>query len=52
MRIATTLHKSLDEVLDLSVAEIQLWTVYFGIEAEQKRKTQDGGKTANRSRTR
>lgn len=52
MRIAETLGKSLEEVVELSVVEIMLWGNWFAMQAETMRKTQDGGKTANSNRTR
>lgn len=52
MRIAETIGKSLEEVVQLSVVEIMLWGNWFALQAEKTRKTQNGGKTANRNRTR
>jgi len=34
MRIAKELHKSVEEIFQLSVLEINLWMAYFKMEAE------------------
>lgn len=52
MKIAETLGKSLEEVVQLSVVEIMLWANWFGLKADNTGRMQDGGKTANNHRTR
>jgi len=37
-QLAEALHKSIQEILTLPLAEIQGWAAYFNIKAEQQKK--------------
>jgi hypothetical protein len=54
MTVAKTLGKSVEEVTQFSVLELQLWSAYFKIERDEQRKVMDGsgGKHKNRTRRR
>jgi len=53
MKIAKELGKSITEVLEFSVLEIQLWGAYFKIQHEEQRKVMQNGRTGqNRTRRR
>lgn len=47
MKIAETLHKSIEEVMQLSVLEIQLWYEWFRLQAEKQKESMSGNKTRN-----
>ena len=51
MLVAKTLGKSLEEVTQLSVLELQLWGAFFKIESDEQRKVMADGR-ANKNRTR
>ena len=50
--IADRLGKSIAEVMQFSVLEIQTWAAYYRWEYEQTRKTLDGNASNRRSRKR
>lgn len=50
MRIAETIHKSIEEVMQLSVLEIRLWYEWFVMKHDKEKETMNRGKANNRSR--
>jgi len=53
MKIAETLGKSLEEVMQLSVLEIQMWNSYFKLQHDQQQKGMNhGGHRTPRTRRR
>jgi len=50
MHIAKELGKSLEEVMQFSVLEIQLWSSYFKIQRDEQQKGMNHG-GANKNRT-
>jgi len=51
MHIAKHLGKSVEEVMQFSVLEIQLWSAYFKIEHDKEKRVMNNGRTGT-SRTR
>jgi hypothetical protein len=50
MTVAKTLGKSVEEVTQFSVLELQMWSAYFKIERDQQEKVMNsGGKHKNRT---
>ena len=50
MHIAKQLGKSLEEVMQLSVLELRLWSAYFKMEHDENRKAMNhGGKHTSRT---
>lgn len=53
MMVAKTLGKSVEEVTQFSVLELQLWSAFFKLERDEQRKVMEsGGKHKNRTRNR
>jgi len=53
MMVAKELGKSLEEVTQLSVLELQLWSAFFKLERDEQRKVMaDGRSGKNRTRSR
>ena len=53
MKIAETLGKSLEEVMQLSVLEIQMWNSYFRLKHDQQQQgMKHGGHSTPRTRRR
>ena len=50
MRIAKELGKSIQEVMQFSILEIQLWSAYFKLEHDEQQKVMKSGGT-NKHRT-
>lgn len=51
MRIAETLGKSLKEVMELDVLEIQMWYAWFSLQHKQQQEAmKSGGKATNNHR--
>jgi len=49
MRIAETLHKSVEEVMQLSVLEIKLWYEWFLLQHERQKEAMSRGNTNTRN---
>ena len=47
MRIAETLHKSVEEVMQLSVLEIKLWYEWFALQHNAQKETMNRGGNIN-----
>jgi len=52
MRIAETLSKSVEEVMQLSVLEIRLWYEWFVLQHERNREAMNGSTAKNSGRRR
>jgi hypothetical protein len=52
MRIAETLHKTVEEVMQLSVLEIKLWYEWFVLQHDKNKEAMSNGKTNSRNRRR
>lgn len=49
MRVAETLGKSVEEVMQLSVLEIKLWYEWFVLQHQKQKEAMNSGKTGNRN---
>ena len=49
MRVAETLGKSVEEVMQLSVLELQLWYEWIKLQQDASKETMSRGNTTNRN---
>jgi hypothetical protein len=52
MRIAETLHKSVEEVMQLSVLEIKLWYEWFALQQKASKEAMSGNANGRNPRRR
>lgn len=50
VKIAETIGKSIEEVMQLSVLEIQIWSAYFTMKHNEAKRSMERGNTNNRSK--
>lgn len=44
MYLAKELHKSLDEIFEMSTLELRMWAAYYRLEAKKRKKTMNHGR--------
>jgi hypothetical protein len=49
MRVAETLGKSIEETMQLSVLELQMWLAWFGLQQDAQKETMKRGNANNRN---